>query len=140
MIIADNHLALSPAGFGRQGATKVVVVLTDGAPNDWQTTDAAIDSFAIANPSSNFYGNGGYWLDAPLMKAAQMRLKKWDTHAVGIGLGTNYDFMDRLSRMGGTADGAGQSPRGSGNPVQYEQRLVDIFTEIISNPKVKLVD
>jgi len=33
----------------------------------------------------------------------------------------------------------GESPRGSGNPADDEQRLVEIFDEIISNPKVRLV-
>ena len=60
-------------------------------------------------------------------------------HPVGLGLGTDYGFMDRLARLGGTADAAGQSPRGSGNPAEYEQRLVDIFRQIILSPQVTLV-
>ena len=38
-----------------------------------------------------------------------------------------------------TADSAGKSPRGSGNPAQYEQILTDIFKNIITNPKIRLV-
>jgi hypothetical protein len=58
---------------------------------------------------------------------------------VGVGLGTDYDYMDRLARLGGTSDEDGQSARGSGNPAEYEQRLTEIFEEIITNPKVRLV-
>jgi hypothetical protein len=69
----------------------------------------------------------------------QMEQKNWHVFPVGVGLGTDYDFMDRLARSGGTADDGGQSPRGSGNPAEYEQRLTDIFEEIITNPQVRLV-
>ena len=41
-------------------------------------------------------------------------------YPVGIGLGTDYNFMDRMARVSGT-DKAGLSPRGSGNPADYEQ-------------------
>ena len=58
---------------------------------------------------------------------------------VGIGLGTDYGFMDRMARTGGTADDDGLSPRGSGNPADYEQRLTDIFEEIINNGRMRLV-
>ena len=57
------------------------------------------------------------------MQAAKMQAKKWDVDPVGVGLGTDYSFMDRLDRFGGTADENGQSPLGSGNPADYEQRL-----------------
>ena len=73
------------------------------------------------------------------MQAARMDADNWDMFAVGMGLGADYDFMDRLARMGGTANGDGQSPRGSGNPAEYEQRLTEIFEEIITNPQVRLV-
>jgi hypothetical protein len=58
---------------------------------------------------------------------------------VGIGLECDYGFMDRLARMGSTADQDGESPRGSGNPADYEQRLTEIFQHIITNPKLRLV-
>ena len=51
----------------------------------------------------------------------------------------SISYMDRLARLGGTADGGGQSPRGSGNPAEYEQRLSDIFRDIITTPQVRLV-
>ena len=59
-------------------------------------------------------------------------------YPVGMGLGTDYDFMDRLARMSLT-DKNGKSPRGSGNPTDYEQRLTEIFEEIIRRPDSRLV-
>lgn len=125
---------------GRPRANKIVVLLTDGAPNDWVTPEAVIATYMARHPSREYYGNGGWWLDAPLMQADIMRAMGWDVWPVGIGLGTNYDFMDRMARMGGTADVNGRSPRGSGDPSNYEQRLVRIFEQIIRTPKVQLVD
>ena len=63
----------------------------------------------------------------------------WYLYPVGLGLGTDYDFMDRLARQGDTANDNGESPRGSGNPAEYEQRMTEIFTNIITCPKVRLV-
>jgi len=60
-------------------------------------------------------------------------------YEIGIGLGTDYDFMDRLARMGGTDNEDGQAPRTSGNPVGYESELSEIFEDIIENPAVRLV-
>lgn len=141
LVVAYNHLQPSSGGgSGRQNAQKVVVLLTDGAPNVYQSSTSTINNYVNNNPSSNFYSSGGsYAQNAPLMQATTMQLAGWAVFPVGLGLGTNYDFMDRMARMGGTDDDSGQSPRGSGNPAQYEQRLIDIFTEIITNPKVRLV-
>jgi len=125
---------------GRPRANKVVVLLTDGAPNDWVTDEGEIARYMAQHPSRDYYGNGGWWLDAPLMQADIMRVMGWSVFPVGIGLGTNYDFMDRMARMGGTADDSGRSTRGSGDPANYEQRLVEIFEKIIRTPKVQLVD
>jgi hypothetical protein len=47
--------------------------------------------------------------------------------------------MDRMARMGDTANNKGQSVRGSGNPAEYEQRLTEIFKKIITSPKLRLV-
>ncbi len=63
----------------------------------------------------------------------------WKVFSVGLGLGTDYDFMDRLARMGSTANSDGESPRTSGNPVAYEAELTKIFKNIITNPQVRLV-
>jgi len=137
LILAHDHLKTK----GRERADKVVVLLTDGAPNDFSSNSSDVAAYAVANNSSgNFYNNGGYWLDAPLMETHKMEAEGYSVWPVGIGLGTVYDFMDRMGRLGGTADDGGQSPRGSGNPAEYEQRLVEIFEEIILSPNVQLVD
>jgi hypothetical protein len=73
------------------------------------------------------------------MQTLSMQQDRWTVFPVGVGLGTDYDFMDRLARLGSTADDNGQGARGSGNPADYEQRLTDIFQKIITSPKVRLV-
>jgi hypothetical protein len=137
LALANSHLKSA----GRSRANKVVVLLTDGAPNDWATDTNEVATYVAHNrQNGNFYGHGGWWLDAALMQAHLMEADGYDVWPVGIGLGTVYDFMDRMARMGGTADDQGQSRRGSGDPSQYEQRLVEIFEEIIQSPNVQLVD
>ncbi len=131
---------LSQGGQGREFSDKVVVVLTDGVPNVTSSATGDISSFMSDNPDSNFYGGGYWWLDGPLMQSKIMTSKRWKTYPVGIGLGTDYDFMDRMARMGTTANASGQSPRGSGNPAEYETRLKQIFQEIIDNAGVRLVN
>ena len=125
----------SEGGQAREYSTKIVVLLTDGSPNAFESSGGQIDAFVAANPSGDFYGGGYYWLDAALMKAMQLQTNRIDLFPVGVGLGTDYDFMDRMARQGGT----NQSPRGSGNPAEYEQRMRDIFEEIIKKPVAKLV-
>jgi hypothetical protein len=140
LIAAQEHLAPRPeGGQGRRSTNKYVVLLTDGVPNTWVSSANEIGQYISNNPSPDFYGNGASWVDAPLMQAAKIRADNGYLYPVGLGLGANYGLMDRLARIGGTADAAGQSPRGSGDPTDYEQRMVDIFTEIIETPRVRLV-
>ena len=124
---------------GRKVADKVVVLLTDGVPNDYQSSNATIDSYMASNSSGEYYGGGYYWLDAALMQSQQMEAAGTDMYPVGIGLGSDYDFMDRMARLGGTAGDNGTSPRGSGNPAEYESALTDIFENIIKSPTARLV-
>ena len=91
------------------------------------------------NPDADYYDSSDLEHNAPLVQSAKMQAADWQVFSVGIGLGTDYDFMDRMARLGGTANDAGQSPRGSGNPAEYEQRLTEIFEKIITNPRVRLV-
>jgi hypothetical protein len=139
LIAAKNHIKYGKGGSGRQSANKVVVLLTDGVPNLYSSSDSDINSYMSSHGNADFYGGGYYWMDAALMQAHGMQQENWSVYPVGLGLGADYGFLDRLSRMGGTADDNGKSPRGSGNPAEYEQRLTDIFEDIISNPKVRLV-
>lgn len=128
-------------GVGRRGAQKVVVLLTDGIPNLKSSSDTTISNYRIDNPSANFYGGSGsnYYYDAALMQAMRMQLMGWKVFSVGVGLGTDYDFMDRMSRMGLTANPSGQGPRTSGSPLAYENEVSAIFRNIITNPQVRLV-
>jgi hypothetical protein len=140
MILAKQHLQpASSGGAARSYSNKVVVLLTDGAPNLSTSDVATVTSYVATNPNDNYYSPPSTPHDAALMQGAQMQLSKWQVYAVGIGLGTDYDFMDRLGRIGDTANEDGQSARGSGNPAEYEDRTAEIFENIISNPKERLV-
>ena len=127
---------VSDGGVGREGANKVVVLLTDGLPNAHVTSKNDIDVFMQANSDEeDFYGGGHYWLDAALMQGKIMQADNWYIYPVGIGFGTDYDFMDRLARIGSTAVG-GAAMRGTGNPAQYEKSLEMMFNEIMISTKV----
>lgn len=146
--LIESRRHLKPAGGGGQGrpfANKVVVLLTDGVPNAYSTptpdvTKEIMDANAALGPTSTeYYNNGAFWMDAPIMQAYKFAADKWRLFNVGVGLGTDYDFMDRMARAAQTANMSGQSARGSGNPAEYEQRLIEMFEEIINNPQVRLV-
>lgn len=126
-------------GQGRSSTNKVVILLTDGAPNLCTREATEISQFIGNHPSPEFYGNGASAYDAALIVVAQMREKNWSIYPVGLGQGTDSEFLDRLARLGGTADETGHSPRGSGNPAEYERRLVEIFRTIVTDPQVRLV-
>ena len=125
-------------GQGSNNVNKVVVLLTDGLPNAYLSSINEISNYRSGNANGNFNAGGYHWLDAPLMQAKIINRKGWQVYPVGIGLGTNYQFMDRMARMGGTAQG-GQSLRGSGNPAVYEATLRELFREIVEVPLVNLV-
>jgi hypothetical protein len=140
IIAAKNHIkAASEGGSGREHTQKVLVVLTDGMPNLYSSSDSTINSYRTANPSSDYYGGSNYAGDGPLMQATSLQLLGWKVFAVGVGLGTDYGFMDRLARMGATQNDDGESPRTSGDPTAYESELTAIFNDIITNPQVRLV-
>jgi hypothetical protein len=139
MIVAKQAIA-KPAdgGTGRDHATKVVVLLTDGVPNLYRTDYNEIFAYMTAYPSGDYYANGQYYYEAPLMQAAIMKSDKWDVYPVGLGMAADYNFMDRMARIAGTAkDGAAY--RSSGDPDEYETALGKIFEDIILRPKVQLV-
>ncbi|MCC6127066.1 MAG: VWA domain-containing protein [Pirellulales bacterium] len=139
---ADNHLKpVSQGGAGRPSTDKIVVLLTDGVPNLYDSSAYAnptIGGYISAHPSGDFYASDNY-RNTSLIQTSMMQGKHWQVYPVGIGLGTDYDFMDRMARMGMTADQNGQGPRGSGNPGEYEARLTEIFESIINNPRLRLV-
>lgn len=141
LVIALAHLKpQAQGGQGRLQTNKIVVLLTDGMPNGYTSSSSTINSYISAHPDSNFYNDSSKRAhDAALMQTMNMQLGKWFLYPVGVGLGCDYDFMDRMARMGVTADKDGQAPRGSGSPIDYETKMTTVFQKIITNPKVRLV-
>ncbi len=138
LLVAKNHLKPSAqGGQGRIFTDKIVVLLTDGIANLKTSSTGTISSFIAQNPSPDFDGMDWYQ-KAALMQTMEMELAHWYVFPVGVGLGTDYGFMDRAARLGGTAKD-GQAPRGEGNPAIYEERLKDIFEDIIIKVKPRLV-
>jgi hypothetical protein len=136
MILAAKHLKpTTQGGAARQGTQKIVVLLTDGMPNVLESSASSIDSYMRSSTNTDYKGGGYYWIDAPIMQAEKMRADKVQIYPVGVGLGTDYDFMDRVARTGGT----GGAARSSGNPAEYEQKMTDIFKKIITTPTARLV-
>jgi Flp pilus assembly protein TadG len=141
LMTANSHIKpTSEGGHGRLSTNKIVVLLTDGKPNLYTSSSTTISNYISQHPSSNFYtGGSNNSYDAALMQASIMQRSNWYVYPVGIGLDCDYGFMDRMGRMGTTADKNGASPRGSGNPGEYEAVLTGIFQKIITNPKLRLV-
>ena len=141
LIMARKHLCPpSEGGSGRPYAKKVVILLSDGVPNDWESSGAEIGNYISANPSDDFYVENVPWVNAPLMQASRFSEEEGDLHTIGIGLGADYGFIDRMARLAGTADENGLAPRGPTNPDDYEEVLTDILTEVIRNPGTRLVE
>ena len=139
LIFARHHIKpTNQGGSGRIYTNKVVVLATDGVANLKSSSDSTISAYKTANPDSNWYSND-YDSNAALMQTAMMQGDKWRTFSIAFGSGADFDFMDRLARMGGTADDNGAAPRTSGNPAAIEAELSDIFTQIITSPAVRLV-
>jgi hypothetical protein len=134
LILGQQHVADN----GRSFADKVIVLLTDGMPNIYSSSSSTINSYITHNPSNEFYSGGNYAYNAAIMQASKIKGNRDKMFAVGMGLGSDMSFMDRLSRMAGTAEN-GQSPRGAGNPADYEERLTEIFNQIINTRGGKLV-
>jgi uncharacterized membrane protein YgcG len=140
MILARNHLKpTTEGGQGRTYSTKVLVLLTDGVPNVWQSSATEIGNYMSANPHADYYDPLYPWYNSVLMQTDKMRAGYGKVFPVGMGLGCDYDFMDRIARMADTADKNGQSMHGSSNPSQYEERMVEIFKNIINTRGGKLV-
>lgn len=132
-----TNLATGPQG--RRFATKGIVLLTDGLPNAWESTDTEVDSYIAANPNPDYYPAGYTWFNSPISHAARFAEQKGKLYSVGMGMGVDYDFMDRIARVANT-DNAGQIPRSSGDPAAYEAQLIQIFEDIIDRPGARLVE
>jgi hypothetical protein len=104
-------------------------------PSTWTnpTTGTTVNNWQLS-------GSYVYERQAAMMQTTMMRGNNWYLYPVGVGLDCDYDFMDRMARMGATGDkDTGQAPRGSGDPSVYQALMTQLFTEIITNPKLRLV-
>jgi len=124
---------------GRNFTSKVIVLLTDGMPNVWNMDSTTASDYIANHANADYYPTGYDRFNSVLIHTHQFHNKqRGQLHGVGMGLGTDYDFMDRIARIGRT-DVNGQSPRGSGNPAQYEQQLIFVLKDIINTPGSRLV-
>jgi len=100
LIAAYNLVkAKSQGGTGRENTQKVVVLLTDGMPNLKSSSNSAVPVISAATPvvisitiRATIPRRG---IDADKYDAA----KHWKAFAVGVGLQTDNNFMDRMARM-----------------------------------------
>ncbi|MEZ6040993.1 MAG: VWA domain-containing protein [Planctomycetaceae bacterium] len=124
---------------GRKFTSKVIILLTDGMPNSWEMDAATLEQYMASEPSAEFYPAGYDWFNSALAQTQQFFMtQRGKLYSVGMGLGTDYDFMDRLARIAST-DNNGISARSSGNPAEYESQLTEILKKIIDRPGSKLV-
>ena len=125
---------------GRKFTSKVIVLLTDGMPNSWDMEQTVLDDYISSNGNANFYPTGYDWFNSVLAQTQQFyQDQRGKLYSVGMGLGTDYDFMDRIARIAST-DSNGLSPRGTGNPAQYEQQLINTLESIINSPGSRMVE
>ena len=137
---ANNPGNVAAGPQGRSFAKKVVILVTDGLPNAWDSDPDELNGYVNKIKHPDFYDAGYDWFNSVLVQGSKFLLDdKGEMYSVGMGLGTDYDFMDRLARIAGTASG-GQSPRGSGNPAEYESRLIDMLSDIVKNAGGRLME
>ncbi|HRE99800.1 MAG TPA: pilus assembly protein TadG-related protein [Pirellulaceae bacterium] len=146
VITARNHLDT----VGRPFSDKVIVLFTDGVPNQLQSTTGAVQSYVSQVRSSDatlgalFYNSDTrftgdrHWRNAVLMQVHQVHELGWDVFAVGIGAGADAEFMRRIAVMGGTDD-LGADLLAGGDPRTYEDSLSEIFKKIVHTPRIVLV-
>jgi hypothetical protein len=136
LIVARNHIkAASQGGSGRENANKVVVFLTDGNANLYESSTTTIDNYKRDHPGG--WGTS-YAQNGALMQAQTMQGNNWSMYAVGVGLGGSQSFMNLMANKGGTAVGGAAYPIAD-DASAYETNLKAIFNRIITNPKLRLV-
>ena len=137
LICAYNHIKpQSQGGAGREHANKVVVFLTDGQPNLYESADSVISAYETAHSSSNWGSDNSQ--NAALMQSSIMQGNNWYLYSVGVGYDANQTFLNKMACMGGTAvNGATYATATDANT--YEATLKSIFNSIVTNPKLRLV-
>ncbi len=136
LILARNHIkAASEGGAGRERVNKIVVLLTDGLPNLYESNTTDINK-AMQNYSGGW--GSGYSQNGALYQTLLMQQAHWYLYPVGVGLDASQDFMNLLTVKAGTAvDGKGFTI--ASDVTVYEDQMKDIFTKIITRPKLRLV-
>jgi Mg-chelatase subunit ChlD len=136
LLMAKNHIkAESEGGAGRENVNKIVVLLTDGVPNLYESSTSTINAYMAANAGG--WGSS-YAQNASLMQSSIIQGDKWFLYAVGVGTGADQTFLDRMAVKAGTAtDDKGFTT--ASDAATYEATLRTIFSQIITRPKLRLV-
>lgn len=138
----------NPDTVTRGWTDRVVMIVADGPPSGKVSSSAEIDQFVTEHPSSEWYGATEYRYErnAVLMQVMKMRQLGYRIHGVGIGRAADVGLLDRIARIGGTAEPLTndlQLPWGArcvgGNPAEYQQRLTLELQRMLDSPRVKLV-
>ena len=137
--LARQHLSTGGEhGEGRSNSQKVIILLTDGVPNVWNGEDD-ISAHMSANPSGEYYGGELPWMNSALVEADKAFSEDTMLFPVGMGIGADYDLLDRMARLADTAKN-GAAPRGPVDPRDVEGRLTEILEEILNDPGTRLVE
>ncbi len=136
LILAKNHIkAESEGGAGRERVNKIVVLLTDGMPNLYESDPNDVDDAQDEDPTG--WGSG-YAQNGALYQALLMRKANWYLYPVGVGLNSSQAYMNLLAVKAGTATN-GKGFTIASDCTAYENQLKEIFTKIITRPKLRLV-
>jgi putative Tad-like protein involved in Flp pilus assembly len=140
MEMARRHLRpKKEGGQGRRAAKKVVVLLAAGPPDTCATDRSKIDRFVHVHPAQEFYPDGAYRFNAPLVSAARMHARGWRVYPIAIGTRNHHGFLDRLALVGGTGESRDQTVPASTETMDSKRQLVDVLTRIVSATEVQLV-
>ena len=141
METARRHLRPKrEGGQGRLAAKKVVALLAAGPPDTCETDRWEIDRFMRIHPAKEFYADGAYRYNAPLVSAARMRARGWRVYPVAVGTRGHGGFLDRLARIGGTGESRDRGIPESTETMDPKRRLVDVLTRIVSTTEVQVVE
>jgi len=159
--LARNHLTVQTASnnptadpFGTRGRSyskKVIVLITDGMPNVWDSDEIVIDPYYDMDVDRYYYPSWEIY-NSSLMQTHRFRHDEGGAlYAIGMGvvapyvgiepgLHADYTFLDRMAQLAHTADSNGFAPQSSGNPAEYETVLTGALQEIVTTPGSRMVE